>query len=216
MRRGCLTALLVTIPLLLIFIGGAWTFGNLSRLDNGVRTTGQIVDLLREDTSDGPAFRPVVEFVDQRGTSHRLVRSFTVSGSVVPDVGDPVNIVYDPTDPSDATVVGVLFWLGPVLFAGIGVIGLIVALIIRAVVGRVTSEPSDISRAADTSAQRGSVEFRRVETDFTADGQLRYRVVAVDQDGAEFRSKWFEEDPTVDIVTKRPALRVDGAGNVTW
>ncbi len=175
-----------------------------------------MVDLLREDTSDGTAFRPVVEFVDQRGTTHRLVRSFTVSGSVVPDVGDPVNIVYDPADPTDAAVVGVLFWLGPMLFAVVGVIGLIVALIIRVVVVRATGDPTDVSPPSTADSQRGSVEFRRVETDFTADGQLRYRVVAVDEAGDEFRSKWFDEDPTVDIVTKRPLLRLDGSGHVTW
>jgi hypothetical protein len=215
-RRGCLTALLITIPVVFLLVAGAWTYGNLSRLDAGVRTTGQVVDLLREDSSDGPAFRPVVEFVDQRGTRHRLVRSFSVSGSVVPSVGDEVDIVYDPADPTDAAVVGVLFWFGPAIFAAVGIVGLVVALIIRVVVVRTTGVGGDSTPAPVGLGQRGSVEFRRVETDITADGQLRYRVIAVDDQGGEFHSKWYDEDPTVDIVTKRPALRVDGSGEVTW
>ena len=216
MRRGCLTALLVTIPVLLFVVAGAWTYANLSRLESGVTTTGRVVDLIREDSSDGPTYRPVVEYSDQQGRVYRLERGFTVGGSAVPDLGDERRIVYDPAAPSEATVVGILFWLGPMLFGLSGAIGLVVALIIRLVVVRVSdrSDPSQGGRAGLQPA--GDVEFRRVETDFSADGMLRYRVVAIDESGGEYTSKWLDDDPTVDIVTQRPALRLDSRGVVTW
>ena len=216
MRRGCLTAVLVIVPILLIGISAAWTYANLSRLDSGVTTTGQVVDLIREESSDGPTYRPVVEFSDERGRVYRFERSFTVGGAAVPELGDERRIVYDPANPSDAAVVGVLFWLGPILFAVVGVIGLVIALIIGFVASRVSGRSGTTQAGQEVLGPTGDVEFRRVETDFSADGMLRYRVVAVDDAGSEYLSNWLDEDPTVDIVTKRPALRIDSEGIVTW
>jgi hypothetical protein len=202
--------------MVLFGVAGAWTYANVSRLDSGVTTTGQVVDLIREDSSDGPTYRPVVEFSDEQGRAYRLERSFTVGGDAVPELGDERRILYDPVDPSDATVVGVLFWLGPILFGVVGVIGLVIALIIRLVVIRVSDRPDTTRAGQEVLGSAGDVEFRRVETDFSADGMLRYRVVAIDGSGGEHTSKWLDEDPTVHIVTQRPALRLDSRGAVTW
>jgi hypothetical protein len=214
MRRGCLTAVLLAIPTLFFGIAGAWTYVNLARLDSGVTTVGRVVDKIQVDSSDGPTYRPVVEFADEQGRVYRFERGFSVGGSAVPELGEERRILYDPANPADAAVVGVLFWLGPVLFGLAGVIGLAIALIIRLVIRRSTDRPAPPPGMG--IGQEGDVEFRRVESDFSADGELRYRVVAIDPSGQEYRSKWFDEDPTVEIVTQRPALRIDSRGSVDW
>lgn len=197
-----------------------WTMRNLSLLDHTETAVGTVVELLRTETVDGPIFRPVVEFVDAEGEAHRFERSVEVGQAAVPPIGRQWSVAYDPGDPSDARVVGVTFWLGPVVL-GLGAIGatLVAAAVVSALRrgSRHRRAGGDLEEAGTPSP--GRVEFRRVESDFGPDGRLRYRVMGVTAGGDQVYSDWIDEDPTTEMVQGRPELRVvtrHGESRLVW
>lgn len=101
----------------------AWVASRVMFLADAERTTGTVV-ALREDQRkpvstfeepEGVTFTPIVTFRDERGREHRFA---SAGGSNPPsqDVGEQVEVVYDPDDPADAELAGFWsLWLGPLL-----------------------------------------------------------------------------------------------------
>jgi hypothetical protein len=109
--------------LLLVAIG---TFVKELRFVRGAeRATGTVIDLQEERSTDSDGgfhyvYHPVVRFTTAEG---RTVEFRSPSGSSSPpDIGDSVEVLYDPDDPSDAQLSGFFdIWLFPIV-SGIGAI----------------------------------------------------------------------------------------------
>jgi Protein of unknown function (DUF3592) len=83
--------------------------------------TGTVIDLSRETDSEGRVtLYPVVRFTTADG---RTVQFLSSSGSSSPpEVGDSVDVLYDPDDPRDAQLSGFFdLWLFPLVFGGLGI-----------------------------------------------------------------------------------------------
>jgi hypothetical protein len=98
------------------------TFVHTERFVAGAeRATGTVIDLSRETDSEGTVtFNPVVRFTTADGRTVQFVSS---SGSSSPaEVGDSVDVLYDPDDPRDAQLSGFFdLWLFPLVFGGLGI-----------------------------------------------------------------------------------------------
>lgn len=114
----------ITIPFLLIAIGilawggrSNWSNGRLNR--GGIGVPGEVIELRHVEgnptieTSSGSSKSPVVRFTTRDGHVRTMVGH--VNRAPAPwDVGDEVEVVYDPNDPGRADlrseVEGWLFW----------------------------------------------------------------------------------------------------------
>jgi hypothetical protein len=98
---------------------------------NAERTEGTVIDLSRSEDSEGSVtYNPVVEFT----VDGRSIQFTSSSGSSSPpSVGDRVEVLYDPDDPSDARLSGFLdLWFFPLVAGALalvcGVVGLVFLL----------------------------------------------------------------------------------------
>jgi Protein of unknown function (DUF3592) len=105
----------------LLLATGAATLVDAARFVRGAeRTTGTVIDLDAR-TSDGDlVYYPMVRFTTAGG---RRVEFTSSSGSSSPpDVGDRVEVLYDPDDPQDAQLSGFFsLWLWPIVLGGVGI-----------------------------------------------------------------------------------------------
>ena len=103
------------------------------------RTDGTVVDLIEDIDSEGDTmYRPVVEYRDASGQTHRVRSSLSSSGFLSSYIGQTVEVAYDPADPDHGRIMGgeiAWAWLGftgmGLLFAGIGLY-----LLVRTFLGR--------------------------------------------------------------------------------
>jgi Protein of unknown function (DUF3592) len=101
------------------------------------RTVGTVIDLSRSEDSEGSVtYSPVVRFT----VDGRTIQFTSSSGSSSPpSVGDRIEVLYDPDDPTDARLAGFLdLWLFP-LIAGLIGAGFIT---VSAIIIRRTRAPS--------------------------------------------------------------------------
>lgn len=90
------------VPALALFGGGGALLGSCLKhlrrgrrlLRCGVRVSGVVVEFRSDPEDDGGL--PVVEFADQGGS----VRRVKLASGAGPPVGRPVQLVYDPADPT--------------------------------------------------------------------------------------------------------------------
>lgn len=86
---------------------------------NGVRVTGVIVEVIREEDMDGTSFRPVVQFTTHEGQS--IVWRSTETGSIWRNALDkPMRIIYDPQNPQEVLRSHWSSSIMPVLFIVVG------------------------------------------------------------------------------------------------
>jgi hypothetical protein len=93
----------------------------------GVRVEGRVVGNHVETGSEGPIEYRIVEFTDLQGNTQR--HRLTVSSNDDPPVGQPMRLVYNPSDPGEVS--GSSFgrlWMCPLGFCvcgGFGVVGVL-------------------------------------------------------------------------------------------
>jgi hypothetical protein len=131
MKRGSVPlfagGIFALVGTVFLIISVAFTATTLSFLGGAERTEGVVVDhSLRTSTDrDGnsrSAYYPVVEFTAPDGQTVSF-ESSTGSNPPSNDVGDQVEVAYDPDDPSDARLTSfVSLYLLPLIFGGIGIL----------------------------------------------------------------------------------------------
>ena len=91
------------IALIMILLGLYFGYRSYIFTQNAIYTTATIVDFVeREDEEDGTiSYAPVFIFKDMQGNSYKVV-SNTSSNPPVGEVGDEIEILYDPRDPQNA------------------------------------------------------------------------------------------------------------------
>jgi hypothetical protein len=110
--------------LMFALIGAMFLIKTLALNSNGIRTRGKVVHY--EDS--GEESRPVVEFEDLAGTTHRV----TLSGAEIrADKG--VDIIYDRDNPTFASCASFsYFWMFPLIFLGLGSMTALLGVLILA------------------------------------------------------------------------------------
>jgi hypothetical protein len=117
-RRAAGVVLALAVALL---AAGAATLVHTMRFVQGAeRTTGTVIDLSEDFSSDDGTVHTVVRFTSAEGRTVEF-RSSTGSSSP-PDVGDRVDVLYDPDDPQDAELSGFFdLWLWAIALGGLGI-----------------------------------------------------------------------------------------------
>ena len=90
--------------------------GDVQDVDVGVDTsTGTVVELAESKSGSDVTYKPVVEFADGEGNQYRFTSSFAARPPRY-NVGEQVDVLYDPDDPSDASLgAAPAVWAGPIV-----------------------------------------------------------------------------------------------------
>lgn len=107
------------IGVVMLVVAGIGVAATVSSLADRTHTTGTVVDL-REARGDN-TYAPVVEFrtaADERIT----ISSSVFSSPSAYDIGERVEVAYDPADPRGGSIVGFGLWLWQLIVGGIGLI----------------------------------------------------------------------------------------------
>jgi hypothetical protein len=110
-----------------VFAGvGIWFYLRSAELTEvGIVTQGRVVGHESSTDEDGTTYKPTFTFQTGAGISH-TVTSMMGSNPRPYDVGDTVEVIYDPEHPSRAEINSfVRMWLFPLIFGGIGILILI-------------------------------------------------------------------------------------------
>ena len=207
--------------------GGVWLFFSISRVATQATASGVIVDIDSSYDSDGDiSYRPVIEFVAGDGATYRFTGR--TGSSSRPAMGGSIDVLYDPADPQGATEkTFVNLWLFPIAFGGFGLVFLVGMMFARSrnsrraaagsrgsgsisdMVGETlygsteaSGGPAIASPGAPAPVGGETAEFRRAEASISADGTIRFRIVAKDDAGNEYYSELLDADPTVEIMSR--------------
>jgi hypothetical protein len=113
---------------LAFFIGAWFSYKSTTDfLDRAEDAEGEVIEMIRSRSDDSYTYKPVVEFTTPSGVQIEFTSS-TSSNPPSYDVGEIVDVLYDPEDPNNARIDGAFsLWFLPVflsifglIFAGIG------------------------------------------------------------------------------------------------
>jgi hypothetical protein len=112
-----------------VAIGLCFIIGTLRFLGRAVPLPGRVAGYEVHEGVDSEGVRcvyyhPTLEFEDEAGRSHRVTLSFG-SSARSHEVGAPVTVLFDPSDPSRSRLRSFLhLWLFPLASAALGAVGL--------------------------------------------------------------------------------------------
>jgi hypothetical protein len=119
-----------------LFAGAVWSYFKQHRqMESRVPTTGTVVELTTRITASGRSTMicPVVEFSLPSGEKVRFTSEFG-SRPAGHQIGQSVNVRYDPADPQKAEIEsGMTLWLAPVIYVFIGAIACCLSITFLAV-----------------------------------------------------------------------------------
>lgn len=106
------------LGLIIFLVGIGWGYKRLELYNNGVKTSGTVVEITRSNSTDSngrasSSYYPIVEFTTPDGKAHKFRGS---TGSSAQDYfeGASVDLIYNPAKPADAQITDFSqFWLGP-------------------------------------------------------------------------------------------------------
>jgi hypothetical protein len=136
----CGSGILFASSGLLILIVAVISWRRVERLrTRGIRARGRVIDVVRDeepiDSAESSAhpgemrvvYYRVIEFTTANGSSHRF--RDTAGYSTTPTVGLPIDVVYDPDNPSVAEVDrGRRMYFVPVVLSGVGTLWIALTL----------------------------------------------------------------------------------------
>lgn len=113
---------LFTLVGLGVFCWGVYSLHENSTFrERALTAQGQVVKLEYRRSNDGGSYYPIVRWIAPDGSAHRFKGRFGTSPSAY-DVGEEVEVLYDPADRSDARLGGAMGWAMPVLLLVMGVV----------------------------------------------------------------------------------------------
>ncbi|MBB4802442.1 hypothetical protein HNP37_002515 [Flavobacterium nitrogenifigens] len=91
-------------------------------LEKAETTQGTVIEMIPKRSKDSTTYSPVVSFITKSGQTITYTSSVS-SNPPSYDVGENVEIFYDPANPNDAEINGfVSLWLGVLILGGIGIV----------------------------------------------------------------------------------------------
>ena len=118
---GVLVILSAFVPL---GIAALWYKKTEGFIEKAVRAEARVVHVEERRSDDGTMHYPVFSFEDEDGIKHKI---YSKMGSRPPswNIGDTVVVFYDPQNPGKTKIDSFAsLWLGPAIFAGLGLIPL--------------------------------------------------------------------------------------------
>ena len=209
--RPYLGYIFVAIGVVLLIIGGLVTWHTVEFKSKAESAEGTVIEMQPRHSDGSTTYAPVVEFETAGG---ELVTYHSSSSSSPPayDVGESVEVLYDPNDPSEAKINSFFnLWFLPLLLAGMGIVfggigGLVVVVMIRGT-RRQEEEQAKQREAAAHLVSHG----RRVETSlqqvarntsYSRNGRNPYRIITEWHNPAtskmhifESEDIWFDPEP---------------------
>src|SRR5713226_4856670 len=118
---------IVIVKYVFTFVGAGMLVGAIflyqstsSFLAQATKTDGTVVDLEQSRSNDSTTYKPVVNFIDQKGETIKFTSS---SGSNPPSYskGEKVEVLYLAAEPQKAKINGFFsLWGGPIILGGMG------------------------------------------------------------------------------------------------
>lgn len=124
----------LVVGFLLFVITGIFCYDIKKFEETAVKTSGRVVDLLekRRSGNRSATYSPVVIYEDDRGMQHRYIPSFS-SNPPAYDIGESIEIHYDPRNPGDAKIAGWKGYIGALITGGLGLIFSLIGISYHAV-----------------------------------------------------------------------------------
>lgn len=113
-------SLLLALSVLMFALCGFFYTRTSKFIQTSHKAQGKVVELQESRSDNGTVFHPVYTFVDRSGAEQKIYSSM---GSYPPayQVGDAVNVLYDPQNPRSAEIEGFWsLWLVPLILGIIG------------------------------------------------------------------------------------------------
>lgn len=85
---------------------------------SAVKTSGTVVDMIARGKR---SYAPVVTYFDDAGVKHRYISSVS-SNPPGYEIGERVDIYYDPKNPDDAKIAGWMEYFGAIVVGGMGLL----------------------------------------------------------------------------------------------
>ena len=195
---------------------GAWMLYSDARhfITTATVAEGRVIELVRKRSSDSTSYAPRVSFMDVQGRMHTFT-SRTSSNPPAYDIGETVQVFYQPDSPAQARIDGFFSLWGATLI--IGIVGGVFALI-GAVLVLVPWLRARRAAQLRTSGRRIEAAFQGVEqnTSLKVNGRYPFCVISQWQNPATsqvhvFRSDnlWF--DPSEYITRTQIPVYIDPA-----
>ncbi|MBI1301064.1 MAG: DUF3592 domain-containing protein [Alphaproteobacteria bacterium] len=176
---------------------------------NGYETRGTVVENKSySDGEGGTNYNAIVEFVDHRNAIHRVRNKISYGSSPSFDVGEVVQIYYDPDDPERFAIAD--FWHTltlPIVFAAMG--SLFMSIGVAVMIGGSNKEEKTYNKLSNDSHQTNQRYFYPVY-EYTLDGVTKEKVgeigrnfVTFNMPGQRVKLNVLPGDPD---KVKRPSL----------
>jgi hypothetical protein len=113
----------LAVGILLFIITGISCYNIKKFEETAVKTSGRVIDLIekRRSGSRSATYSPVVIYEDDRGMQHQYVPGFS-SNPPAFDIGESIEMHYDPRKPGDAKIAGWHEYIGGLITGGLGLI----------------------------------------------------------------------------------------------
>jgi hypothetical protein len=188
------------IGILALAAGAVFTVLTARFVAGSERAEGTVVDRVRsvDEEDDSVSFYPVVRFTTAAGRTVRFESNVSTSD----EIGDEVEVLYDPDDPTDARLSGFLnVWGFSLIFAGIGAVFITVSAVILRRTRRPSKEDVEGLRRHGRRVQGGSPRVVYcTEIDVAGSSPYRLEVDVHDRPTNKVRVLkseyiWFDPEP---------------------
>ena len=127
---------MMALSLLFVVFGGVFAIRTYVFLQSAVPATGTIVKLIEKKSDGDNLYAPVFTFQDANDKTHKVFSS-TASFPPIGDVGDQIEVLYDPRNPNHAEEDKFFnLWGIAAIPAGLGIFYLIVFWIVVVITKR--------------------------------------------------------------------------------
>lgn len=117
-----------------------------SLLQEGIRTTGNVIDFVESQDEDGQTmYAPVFSFLDEQGVEHQILSNVS-SSSYAYMKGQAVDVIYRPGDPQGAEIQSTFgLWGLAAILGFIGIIFLVFGIGTNFITRKILSSTEDMS-----------------------------------------------------------------------
>lgn len=201
---GIVGVIFAMVGFLMLLGSGLWAKSVASFVDEAASTQGEVIEMVMRRSSDSTTYAPKYRFVVDGQQVYTVTSS---SGSNPPgyEVGEKLQVLYNPQNPSDAKINSFMgLWFGPVLVGAMGLVFSLFAAVPAYMFWRRRNNVALLMR----QGMPVMAEFQRVEQGTEQKGHSDFYIVARWHDQAHnqvhvYRSEPMGFDPSEFISPKQ-------------